>query len=462
MGKQKLHQSHGFIISALGSNCGKTTTTAMLLAALTQRKVKIQPYKIGADIFDPSMHCRYSNEVSLNLDSWIMNTDNILNIVNKLPAGYRGIVEGWEGIFENNSPDSKQSSTMEIAHLLNWPILLVISCHQFENTGFENSDFKNIEQYIKKAGKYNGVSRIAGIIFNKVSNQLFADKFIQYLSQKGIKTFGCISEQKQLVHPVEIHNASDECNYHCPSPEKLASIAEKYLDIGAILALTTEVKKYRPSVAVNTPIRKKTSRKKRIAISHDDAFFFYYKDNSEFLVQHNVEIIEFSPLTDKQLPENLDGLILSGGIPEKYAQQLTNNQLLRQDIKNKIGNGLLCYAECGGLMFLCQGIYLHDQHFYPMIGCVPGIVELTSTLQNFGYTLCQTEINNQPLIIRGHEYHYAYWLEENKLANLWHATNCKSNTARKEGYKTENIHASFVHLYFPTAGKLICQFFNLD
>jgi len=241
----------------------------------------------------------------------------------------------------------------------------------------------------------------------------------------------------------------------------LAAIAEQYLDIDAILTLTTSVL----DIPAPTIIQTSTKNKKRIAISHDDAFFFYYKDNSEFLKQHNVEIIEFSPLKDKQLPENLHGLILSGGIPEKYAQQLTTNLSLRQDIKNKIDNGLLCYAECGGLMFLCQGIYMYEmdeQQFYPMIGCIPGIVEFTTKLQNFGYTLCQTQINNQSLSIRGHEYHYANWLEEKKSANLWKTTNCHSKLSRIEGYKTSNIHASFIHLYFPTAKQLICDFFNLD
>jgi len=454
--KNFLAHNNGLIISALGSNCGKTTITAMLLAALTQRHIKIQPYKIGADIFDPGMHCRYSNEISLNLDSWIMHPDNIINIIKKLPTGYRGIAEGWEGIFECNSPDSKQSTTMEIAHLLNWPIILVICCQQVDNI-----DFDEIDIYIQQAGKYQQVNRIAGIILNKVTDQEFADKLIQHLNKKGIKTLGCIRELKQLEHPVEIHNAAQECNYHCPSPEKLAAIAEQYLDIDAILTLTTSVL----DIPAPTIIQTSTKNKKRIAISHDDAFFFYYKDNSEFLKQHNVEIIEFSPLKDKQLPENLHGLILSGGIPEKYAQQLTTNLSLRQDIKNKIDNGLLCYAECGGLMFLCQGIYMYEmdeQQFYPMIGCIPGIVEFTTKLQNFGYTLCQTQINNQSLSIRGHEYHYANWLEEKKSANLWKTTNCHSKLSRIEGYKTSNIHASFIHLYFPTAKQLICDFFNLD
>jgi cobyrinic acid a,c-diamide synthase len=458
MVKNATNQSNGLIISATGSNCGKTTITAMLLAAFSQRKIPVQPYKIGADFFDPGMHCVYSNEVSRNLDSWIMNTDNINQIINSLPTGYRGIIEGWGGLLEHNYPDSQQASTMEIAHLLKWPIILIISCHE-ENEIKLDDILSNIE----KAGKQNTISRIAGVILNKVNNQNQAEKLSQDLTQQGIKIFGLIQEQDSLHRPVEIHNASAECHRSCPSPKKLAAIAEQCLDINAILELTSPViptSEPHSIIVPKNPLKK--GKKKRIAISHDDAFFFYYQDNSEFLLQHNVEILEFSPLKDKKLPNNLDGIILSGGIPENYAEQLTRNESLRKDIATHVKDGLLCYAECGGLMFLCQGIYQRDGQFYPMIGSVPGIVELTDNLQNFGYAECYTQIDNKSVSIRGHEYHYSRWLEEKKLANLWQVKTCSSHMIRTEGYKRDKIHASFVHLYFPTAEGLISEFFGLQ
>jgi len=449
--------NNGLIISAAGSNCGKTTITAMILAALTQRKLPIQPYKIGADFFDPGLHCVYSEEISRNIDSWLMNQNNIRQIIQKMPTGYRGIIEGWGGIFEHNYPDSIQPSTMEIAHLFNWPILLIVSCH--EESEF---DSKTILATIEKAGKQNSTPRVAGVILNKVHNPTHTEELKTELQESGVKILGIIEEQQRLHRPIELHNAATECSHNCPSPKQLASIAEDYLDIDAIIALTTPVSdKTTPPSKTENRISTKTN-KKRIAISQDDAFFFYYQDNTEFLLQHNVEILEFSPLKDKKLPKNLDGLILSGGIPENYAAQLTGNQPLRQDIKDRVKDGLLCYAECGGLMFLCQGIYLRNSQFYPMIGVVPGIVELTDTLQNFGYAECNTKIQGQDILIRGHEYHYSRWLDEKKLANLWQVKTCSSHMIRPEGYRSDNIHASFVHLYFPTAEAVIGDFFGLQ
>lgn len=455
MVKEYSEPPNGLIISAAGSHCGKTTVTAMLLAAFKQRLLSTQPYKIGADFFDTGMHCVYSGEISLNLDSWIMGTHNILRIVNQLPAGYRGLVEGWGGIFEHHYPDSETPSTMEIAQLINWPIILIISCHQDNEVTLEN-----IQAYIQQAGRYLEQPRIAGVIFNKVEDLDHITLLKQRLKEHQIKTLGIILEQDTLDHPIELHNAKTECRQNCPSPKQLAAMAETYLDIDAILQLCQPVANIQSPTPENTPEQVRYP-KKRIAISQDEAFFFYYRDNSDFLRQHRVEILPFSPLHDKHLPNHLDGLILSGGIPENYAQQLTQNKSLRNDILTQVKQGLDCYAECGGLMFLSQGIYLRDGQFYPMIGAIPGIVELTDTLQNFGYAECFPQIGSKNLIIRGHEYHYSRWLEEKQSANLWQVKTCHSHMARTEGYQNDNIHASFVHLYFPTAAQLISHFFKL-
>ncbi|MFK5985618.1 MAG: cobyrinate a,c-diamide synthase [Pseudomonadota bacterium] len=448
-------QSNGMIISAIDSNCGKTTITAMLLAAFTQRKLNLQPYKIGADFFDSGMHCMYSNEVSLNLDTWMMGKNNVQGIINRLPVGYRGIIEGFEGIFDKHYPDANQSGTMEIAQLLNWPIILVVCCEQLHQ-----DNFSELLGVVNQAGKYHNNSRVAGIILNKVTKPQLTEQFIHYLAQHEIKVLGSINKQNSLDHPTDMHNAASSCSQYCPSMEQLAQLAEKSLSIDEIITLSIEVKT--ADCAVLAKKNSKNSIKKRIAISDDEAFFFYYQDNHHFLTERNVKLIKFSTLKDKKLPDNLDGLILSGGIPEKYAKEITNNQELRRDIKKKVDAGLLCYAECGGLMFLCQGIYLRSGQFYPMVGCVPGIVELTNKLQNYGYAICQRKINNEIYRIRGHEFHYASWLEEYKLANLWQTTTCETKLTRYEGYQTKNIHASFVHLYFPSASTFICNFFGLD
>ena len=68
------------------------------------------------------------------------------------------------------------------------------------------------------------------------------------------------------------------------------------------------------------------------------------------------EVIYFSPLRDKELPKNIDFLYLGGGYPEVFKEELRKNISMRVSIKEALDNGLRCYGECGGLMYLTEAI----------------------------------------------------------------------------------------------------------
>ena len=109
-------------------------------------------------------------------------------------------------------------------------------------------------------------------------------------------------------------------------------------------------------------------------------------------------------------------------------------------------------------MLLADGLKVDSGKLFPMAGVVPGTVEMTKQLQHFGY--CKVESTNFGEI-RGHEFHYSQWMDESKKANLWEVTRHSTGASRMEGYSTSNLHASYVHLYFPQASSLIRKIFNL-
>ena len=83
-------------------------------------------------------------------------------------------------------------------------------------------------------------------------------------------------------------------------------------------------------------------------------------------------MVFFSPLHDKALPLETDGIILSGGFPEMYAAELSENQAMRMVFKAAFVKTLPILAECGGLMYLTESIRDMDGNVWPMTGLLPG------------------------------------------------------------------------------------------
>ena len=88
-----------------------------------------------------------------------------------------------------------------------------------------------------------------------------------------------------------------------------------------------------------------------MGIAKDSAFSFYYNDNIELFKHLGVEIILFSPVKDKKIPENLDILYFGGGYPEFFAKEIGENQEVLNSIRE--------FAENGGKIFWrVWGIYV--------------------------------------------------------------------------------------------------------
>ena len=92
----------------------------------------------------------------------------------------------------------------------------------------------------------------------------------------------------------------------------------------------------------------------RIGVARDAAFCFYYSDNLRLLEAAGATLVFFSPLTDDSLPPQLHALYFGGGYPELHSPALEANRPMRQAVAAFCQAGGVCYAECGGLMYLAR------------------------------------------------------------------------------------------------------------
>ena len=174
----------------------------------------------------------------------------------------------------------------------------------------------------------------------------------------------------------------------------------------------------------------------RIGVAFDRAFSFYYEDNFDLLRQAGAEIVFFAPLSDTRLPEGLDLLYFGGGFPELFVRELAANHAMTQAVRDYYRRGGFIYAECGGLIYLAESC----------AGLVPGRIQMTERLQNFGYhefeTASDTFLFPKGKRLRSHEFHYSVWDGEGKVSPAYLLN------GRREGFVGERILASYQHLHF--------------
>lgn len=200
----------------------------------------------------------------------------------------------------------------------------------------------------------------------------------------------------------------------------------------------------------------------RLALARDRAFSFYYADNLDLLQSAGFELVEWSPMADRTLPENIHGLYFGGGFPEVFAAALSDNRAVRQAVKTMIEAGIPTYAECGGLMYLCDRIVDFAAKAYPMVGLLPTAAQMGKRL-TLGYRQATAQ-RSTPLIttgkiIWGHEFHRSHLITE-PAQPLFALQNYDATLHQTEGWQPFQVHASYLHLHFGGKQTLVQRFFQ--
>ena len=193
----------------------------------------------------------------------------------------------------------------------------------------------------------------------------------------------------------------------------------------------------------------------RIAVSKDEAFCFIYEANMQLLREMGVELIPFSPIHDTEIPA-ADGVLFYGGYPELFAKELSENEKMRQDVKEKLAEGLPCMAECGGFMYLHQTMEDMEGNSWPMAGVIDGTAYRTKKLGRFGYIeLERAEEPKEGCRLKGHEFHY---FDSTSCGESYLAKKPLSSRSWRCIHETETLMAGFPHLYYYASPEFILKF----
>ena len=470
------------IIAGDRSGVGKTTVTLAILAFLTQQGNRVQSFKVGPDYIDPMFHFSATGISCRNLDPVLTSPNYVQDCFKRHAKNANYIViEGVMGLFDgicnpevtNSSSLNDYGSTAHIARILNLPVALVLDCSRLSGSiaaialGYANLDPR---------------VNIAGVILNKVASDRHLELLETALNTIEMPILGVIRRNKEinlrdrhlgLIPSSEIPNLQSTFN-------QLAELAKTSLDWDKLFPLlnnkfsrlpVSPSPRLSPSPTVRFPLRRgcsanlcrglvspvltatrgRTASPVRIAIAKDKAFNFYYQDNLDILKELGAELIFWSPLEDRHIPNNIQGLYFGGGFPEVFAQQLAKNKTVRQELKQIIQAGVPTYAECGGLMYLCQQLIDLNEQAWLMVGVIPSCVTMKAKL-TLGYRQA-TALQTSSLVVaqqtvRGHEFHHSQ-LTVTAQTPQWQLKGFHNSSPQlTEGWNIKQLHASYLHLHW--------------
>ena len=192
--------------------------------------------------------------------------------------------------------------------------------------------------------------------------------------------------------------------------KKLGSLAERHIDLSGFLKSVPAARPIKSPPTRTAPLRRQKDRV-RLAVALDSAFCFYYEENLDILKTEGADIVWFSPMKDRLLPDQTCGVYLGGGYPEMHLKALSGNARMRDAIRNAASSGMPIYAECGGLMYLGKAIKDLSGKAFPMAGVFPWTSAMSAKDKVLGYRDVLAG-RGCPFLgkggrIRGHEYHYS-------------------------------------------------------
>jgi len=394
--------ARGVIIAAPQSGAGKTTITLALVAALRRRGLKVSAAKAGPDYIDPAFHAAASGSATVNLDSWAM-PQALLDILATRACDSADIfvIEGVMGLFDGAAASAgRRGATTDLAVHFDLPVVLVLDvARQAQSAAAIARGFAAHDPAVK----------IAGVMLNRTASERHRALVADAIGAIGLPIFGVLPRDGALSLPerhLGLVQAAEHANL-AALIERLATTAERYFDLDAIVAAAAPliVQARRNSHAGFLP-----PPGQRVALAQDHAFSFVYPHIVEAWRRAGAEILPFAPLADEPPPERADSCWLPGGYPELHAQALAAARQFAAGLR-RFAQTRPVHGECGGYMVLGQSIEDSDGRTHAMTGLLGHTTSFAKRKLHLGYRaarlLSDGVLGPKGAHVRGHEFHYA-------------------------------------------------------
>lgn len=406
------------------------------MGALRRAGQRVAPFKVGPDFIDPGYHALAAGRPGRNLDPVLVGEDLIGPMYrNGSRAVDIAVVEGVMGLFDGRIEEPlripARGSTGEVARLLGAPVVLVVDGRGQSQT---------VAAVLHGLSTFRPEVRVAGVILNRVGSPRHEQVLRQACVSVGIPVFGALPRTAQLAVPsrhLGLVTAAEHGERARAAVEAMTELVVRHVDVAAVRAVAGSAVSGCPPWSPENAVGEPVGGRPVVAVAAGVAFTFGYPEYGELMCAAGAQMVTFDPLGDR-LPEGTAALVLPGGFPEQYPEQLAANTSLREQIRTLAGYAPV-HAECGGLTYL-----MSDLDGHPMCGVLAGSARFTPRL-TLGYrdavAAADSPLHVAGRRVTGHEFHRTTVEFVDPVQPAW------SLPQRAEGAVVAGVHASYLHTH---------------
>lgn len=424
---------HGLVLSAPGSNSGKTLITLALLRALKNQGFLVAGAKSGPDYIDPRFHEAACGHSSFNLDGFAMSQQCLQHwAATATSAADLLLVEGAMGLFDGAA--NGYGSTADIADSLGLPIVLIIDCKGIGQSA---------AAIAKGFAEFRNSTRIAGVILNRVNSQRHFDILQSGFQDIDISILGHVRTCPDLSLPAR-HLGLIQAEEHAELGKFLdmaADIVTSHIDLSALIDAAAPLQTQLAQQSAGKPLAQ------TIAIARDEAFAFCYPHQLSSWQSAGASLSFFSPLNDEAPALDADAIFLPGGYPELHAGRLAHAEKFRDGMNTAKARNAIIYGECGGYMVLGDWLVCNEKRSHKMLGLLPLETSFAERKLHLGYRKLkplQTAPFTSTLV--GHEFHYASTMQTGTADALFDAQDAAGFAIGSIGLRRDTVMGSFAHV----------------
>ena len=433
--------ARGLVVGAPRSGAGKTTVTLGLMAAMRRRGLRVGAVKSGPDYIDTAFHAAATGRPGLNLDTWAM-PPGLVDMLAAEAAGGSDIVlaEGAMGLFDGvGRVDGRTGAASDLAARFALPVLLVVDV---------SGQSRSAAAVVHGFATLDPAVRVGGVVINRVASDRHHAQVAEAVERLGIPVLGALPRDAVAALP-ERHLGLVQAGEHADLAarlEALADMAERHLDLDAILAAAAPISPAVGAAAVLPPPGR------CIALARDAAFSFVYTHVLAGWRARGAEIVSFSPLAGEPPPERCDACWLPGGYPELHAERLARATGFLDGIRRFAATRPV-HGECGGHIVLGRFIEDAAGARHAMAGLLGHATSFAKRRLHLGYRearlLADCAIGPAGASVRGHEFHYASVVEPGDDTPLADIADAAGRALGPAGGARGHVSGTFFHAIAP-------------